>query len=161
MRDTCFHLHGYPDWYKEYKARTHATNMDKTPLQTTSTHTFQNQCYESTAPSASTPSNFIDAAYFAHFEHFANIPSGFASTTQDSFNIGTWIVDTGASTPMCSDFSLVVNPTILISPMHVSLLDGSQVSIHYNGIVILSPTLKLHNVLYIPPSNLISFQFQN
>ena len=42
VKDTCFRLHGYPDWYKEYKARTHATNMAETPLQTTSTHTFQN-----------------------------------------------------------------------------------------------------------------------
>ena len=127
-------------------AHTHATNMAETHLQTTSTHAV--------APPASTPSNIIDAAHFAHLEHFAGIPSSFAFTTQDSSNIGTWIVDTGASTHMCSDFSLLVNPAIVTSPMHVSLPDGSQFSVQYNGIVVLSPTLELHNVLYIP-----KFQF--
>ena len=146
VRDTCFRLHGYPDWYKEYKARTHAANMAETPLQTTSTHVV--------TPLASTLSNVIDAAHFAHLEHFASIPSSFAFTTQNSSNIGTWIVDTGASTHMCSDFSLLVNPTIVTSPMHVSLPDGSQVSVQYSGTVVLSPTLELHNVLYIP-----KFQF--
>ena len=154
VRDTCFRLHGYPDWYKEYKARTHAANMAETPLQTTSTHTSQNQYYESAAPPASTPSNVIDAAHFAHLEHFAGIPSSFAFTIQDSSNIGTWIVDTGASTHMCSDFSLLVNPAIVTSPMHVSLPDGSQVSVQYSGTVVLNRTLELHNVLYIP-----KFQF--
>ena len=146
MRDTCFRLHGYPDWYKEYKARTHAANMAETPLQNAST--------PAAAPPASTPSNVLDAARFVHLEHFAGIPSSFAFTTQDSSNIGTWIVDTGASTHMCSEFSLLVNPAILTSPMHVSLLDGSQISVQYNDTVVLSSTLELHIVLYIP-----KFQF--
>ena len=120
--------------------------MAETPLQTTSTH--------AAAPSTSIPSNVIDASHFAHLEHFAGIPSSFAFTTQDSSNIGTWIVDTGASTHMCSDFSLLVNPAIVTSPMHVLLPDGSQVSVQYSGTVVLSPTLELHNVLYIP-----KFQF--
>ena len=153
VRDTCFRLHGYPDWYKEYKARTHAANMAETPLQTTSTH--------AAVPPASTPSNVIDAAHFAHLEHFAGILSSFAFTTQDSSNIGTWIVDTGASTHMCSDFSLLVNPAIVTSPMHVSLPDGSQVSVQYSGTVVLS--LLLNSIMFFtsPSSNLISFQFQN
>ena len=81
VKDTYFRLYGYPDWYKEYKARTHAANIAETPLQTTSTHTFQNKYYEFAAPPASTPSNVIDAAHFAHLEHFAGIPSSFAFTT--------------------------------------------------------------------------------
>ena len=63
-------------------------------------------------------------------------------------------MDIGASTHMCSDFSLLVNPAIVTSPMHVSLPDGSQVSVQYSGTVVLSPILELHNVLYIP-----KFQF--
>ena len=106
---------------------------------------------------ASTPSNVLDAAHFAHLEHFAGIPcipSSYAFNTQNSSNIGTWIVDTGASTHMCPEFSLLVNPAILTSPMQVSLPDGSQISVQYSGTVVLSPTLELHNVLYIP-----KFQF--
>ena len=34
VRDTCFHLHGYLDWYKDYKAKTYAANMPDTPLHT-------------------------------------------------------------------------------------------------------------------------------
>ena len=63
-------------------------------------------------------------------------------------------MDTGASTHMCSEFSLLVNPAILTSPMQVSLPDGSKISVQYSGTVVLSPTLELHNVLYIP-----KFQF--
>ena len=32
VRDTCFCLHGFPKWYKDYKAKTYATNMANTPL---------------------------------------------------------------------------------------------------------------------------------
>ena len=73
VRDTCFRLHDYPDWYKEYKARTHAANMAETPLQNAST--------PAAAPPASTPSNVLNAAHFSHLEHFAGIPSSFAFTT--------------------------------------------------------------------------------
>ena len=146
VRDTCFRLYGYPDWYKEYKARIHAANMVETPLQNTSTH--------AAVTPASTSSNILDAAHFAHLEHFAGTPSSYAFNTQNSSNIGTWIVDTGASTHMCSEFSLLVNPAILTSPMQVSLPDGSKISVQYSGTVVLSPTLILHNVLYIP-----KFQF--
>ena len=55
---------------------------------------------------------------------------------------------------MCSDFSLLVNPAIVTSLMHVSLPDGPQMSVQYSGTMVLSPTLELHNVLYIP-----KFQF--
>ena len=63
-------------------------------------------------------------------------------------------MDTEASTHMCSYFSLLVNPAIVTSLMHVSLPDGSQVSVQYNGTMVLSPTPELHNVLDIP-----KFQF--
>ena len=86
VRDTCFRLHGYPDWYKEYKARTHAANMAETPLQNTSTH--------AAVTPTSTPFNVLDAAHFAHLEYFAGTPSSYAFNTQNSSNIGTWIVDT-------------------------------------------------------------------
>ena len=58
VRDTCFRLHGYPGWYKEYKARTHAV---VTP--------------------ASTSSDALDAAHFAHLEHFVGTPSSYAFNT--------------------------------------------------------------------------------
>ena len=95
--------------------------MAETPLQNTSTH--------AAVTPTSTPSNILDAAHFAHLEHFVGTPSSYAFNTQNSSNIGTWIVDTGASTHMCSEFSLLVNPAILTSPMQVSLPDGSQISV--------------------------------
>ena len=32
VKDNCFSLHGFPKWYKDYKARNYATNMGDTPL---------------------------------------------------------------------------------------------------------------------------------
>ena len=51
-------------------------------------------------------------------------------------------------------FFSTCQPAIVTSPMHVSLPDGSQVLVQYNSTVVLSPTLELHNILYIP-----KFQF--
>ena len=58
VKETCFRLHGYPDWYKDYNARTYVANMANTPLTIDSApQSFHNQCHE---PSPShTPAVFV------------------------------------------------------------------------------------------------------
>lgn len=62
---------------------------------------------------------------------------------------GAWIVDSGATTHVCCDLSLFVE-TYPVSGMTVSLPNGTRESITHSGIVRLSETLTLHDVLFVP-----------
>lgn len=68
-----------------------------------------------------------------------------------------WILDTGATDHFSFNFSSFVEYKNIV-PIPVSLPDGSQVVASVSGTVAISPSLTLHNVLYIPSFhvNLIS-----
>ncbi|KAI5415180.1 hypothetical protein KIW84_040580 [Lathyrus oleraceus] len=72
-------------------------------------------------------------------------------------NPNLWILDTGATDHFSFNFSSFVEYKNIV-PIPVSLPDGSQVVASVSGTVAISPSLTLHNVLYIPSFhvNLIS-----
>lgn len=67
-----------------------------------------------------------------------------------------WILDTGATDHITFDLSSFVSYKILY--MYVYLPNGSQVLAYISGSVVISPSLTIHQVLYIPcfQVNLIS-----
>ncbi|XP_010495376.1 PREDICTED: uncharacterized protein LOC104772464 [Camelina sativa] len=66
---------------------------------------------------------------------------------------GSWIIDTGATSHVCSDLALF-NETTTVSGVTVSLPNDARVDITHCGTVHLSSSLILHNVLHVP-----SFKF--
>ncbi|XP_010490457.1 PREDICTED: uncharacterized protein LOC104768231 [Camelina sativa] len=66
---------------------------------------------------------------------------------------GSWIIDTGATSHVCSDLTML-NETMDVSGVTVSLPDDTWVAIAHCGTVHLSSSLILHDVLHVP-----SFKF--
>lgn len=66
---------------------------------------------------------------------------------------GSWIIDSGATSHVCSDLALF-SETITVSGVTVSLPNEARVDITHCGTVHLSSSLILHNVLHVP-----SFKF--
>ena len=66
---------------------------------------------------------------------------------------GSWIIDSGATTHVCSDLGLF-NETVPVAGVTVSLPNDTRVAITHTGTVHLSSSLTLHNVLHVP-----SFKF--
>lgn len=63
-----------------------------------------------------------------------------------------WILDTSATNHFSFDLSSFITHKSII-PIHVTLPDGSQVTTSISGTVAISPSLTLHNVLYVPSFN--------
>ncbi|CAA7057424.1 unnamed protein product, partial [Microthlaspi erraticum] len=75
------------------------------------------------------------------------------SSLYNSLPSGSWIIDSGATTHVCSDLSLF-SETFPVSGVTVSLPNGIRESISHTGTVHIHSSLTLHNVLHVP-----SFRF--
>ena len=63
-----------------------------------------------------------------------------------------WIIDSGATDHITSSFAWFQTYS-KTKPIHVSLPNGCSVTTFYSGVVKFSPTLVIHNVLYVPNFN--------
>ncbi|CAA7049128.1 unnamed protein product [Microthlaspi erraticum] len=79
------------------------------------------------------------------------------SSISNSIPHGAWIIDSGATTHVCSDLTLF-STTVSVSGVTVSLPNGVRVPIIHTSTVHISDALVLHNVLHVPSFafNLIS-----
>ena len=66
---------------------------------------------------------------------------------------GSWIIDSGATMHVCSDLARFSGLST-VTGVKVSLPNGHKEPISHIGSIIVSPTITLHNVLYVP-----SFRF--
>nr|DAD33238.1 TPA_asm: hypothetical protein HUJ06_012089 [Nelumbo nucifera] len=137
--DTCFKLHGYPEWYKKHKEQRskvaggrNVANMVDNPLDVN----MDRDVGKATDQQVS----------FTAFH--------FALRSFDNLDCGTWIIDTSASNHMFINLKLLHRPKPVTQITPVSLLDGSVKLVHQIGDVHLSPKLTLADALYIP-----SFKF--
>ena len=87
--------------------------------------------------------------YLCSFNTFSTVNN---SSNRDSF-LNTWIIDSGATDHIASNLSWFISYT-QISPIIVHLPNGSQTTVSYKGIVQFSPSLVLHDILYLPHFNL-------
>jgi len=65
-------------------------------------------------------------------------------------NIGSWIIDTGASDHMTSTSASFNSTTPLSIPIHVTLPDGTAKLVTHRGHIPLNQTISLNNVLDVP-----------
>lgn len=71
------------------------------------------------------------------------------STTHNGKHANLWILDTGATDHISFDKTAFLTCTNIIQ-VHVNLPDGSHITASMFGNVIVSPSLTLHNALYMP-----------
>ncbi|KAK4410398.1 Retrovirus-related Pol polyprotein from transposon RE2 [Sesamum angolense] len=158
-RETCFKLHGVPDWYRDLKdqkrkegtqtrgfnvmARDGAENVTEFGEAMKQVTEFL-KLMKGQLPATTTDPLQIN---FAQGEDFAGI-----GASRDSFinDFGSWIVDTGATNHMCTDSSLFTHTHTLINKSVVHLPDGSSQPVKLTGAVRLHNNLILRDVLCIP-----------
>ncbi|XP_048635048.1 uncharacterized protein LOC125608656 [Brassica napus] len=75
------------------------------------------------------------------------------SSLYNALPSGSWIIDSGATTHVCSDLARFSDLST-VTGVTVSLPNGHKEPISHIGSIIVSPTITLHNVLYVP-----SFRF--
>ncbi|KAK4385506.1 Retrovirus-related Pol polyprotein from transposon RE1 [Sesamum angolense] len=142
-RETCFKLHGVPDWYRDLKdqkrkdgtqtrgfnvmARDGAENVTEFGEAMKQVTEFL-KLMKGQLPSTTTDPLQIN---FAQGEDFAGI-----GASRDSFinDFGSWIVDTGATNHMCADSSLFTHTHTLINKSSVHLPDGSSQPVKLTGV---------------------------
>ncbi|KAF7830791.1 Copia protein [Senna tora] len=166
-RDTCFKLHGYPDWYNDLKeARKGSGSGKKTSVNMAAVGvgSSHENGEEKQTELASMVSQIIKQEMGKYLkeketeEHinFASLVN-FAGNAQSgnflSLNHGSWILDIGASSHICSNINLMQHTTSLRPPIHVHLPDSTTKIVHTKGQAALHLKLILHNVLLIPSFN--------
>lgn len=161
-RETCFKLNGYPKKKKKGKPYTSTTNFRQLPKaiqvnvdtrddnSTTSQSNIQLENLQSQVSQMSHMMNIM----FSHKglktpeDHVAGIITVFSSIQTNIAS--SWIIDTGATDHMCSHKHLMSNLRSLNYPVHISIPNGNFLKVTHIGSVVLSPTLTLQNVLFVP-----------
>ncbi|KAI5386911.1 hypothetical protein KIW84_073160 [Lathyrus oleraceus] len=155
--ETCFIKHGYPPGFRN-KAKSQGISAAAANTDSTSSASPQG----STTPSFGFTKEQYDSILALLQQSKSNLVVNSVSTspfvmTSHSSNVNgknplLWILDIGATDHFSFDMSLFITHKSII-PIHVTLPDGSQVTTSISGTVAISPSLTLHNVLYVPSFN--------
>lgn len=86
----------------------------------------------------------------SNYSNFAGIESNWVFFSKSNADIGSWVVDTWASSHICSNESLFSFTFILATHSVVYLANGSKQNVIKIGSIILHPKIILTSVLYIP-----------
>ncbi|KAL2227763.1 UNVERIFIED_CONTAM: Retrovirus-related Pol polyprotein from transposon RE2 [Sesamum indicum] len=163
-QETCFQLHGVPDWYKSMtdgrqKGRTFAANVDvdtdklQQTLPQNATHIMA-ELLKLLQKNTVTSDPITNSANFAHYdEEFAgNI------VKPPLIDLNCWIIDTGATNHVCSNINLFHSYANPSTPLYIHLPDDSRIPVKYIGVIKLTDSVILENVFFIPhfSVNLIS-----
>ncbi|KAF7803191.1 uncharacterized protein G2W53_042302 [Senna tora] len=159
-RDSCFKIIGFPDWYKDLKEQKKKAGKKG-----------ENTAVNMTAD---TPIDFVkekDSIDFAGvltaLQEIAKVVKNKAEEQVNFANIGEfagkisnsysyiidnecWIIDTGASSHICSNKHLMTDLKFLKNTIPVHLPDGYVKNVNMIGNVIINPDIKLMDVLFIP-----------
>ncbi|KAL0431495.1 UNVERIFIED_CONTAM: Retrovirus-related Pol polyprotein from transposon RE2 [Sesamum radiatum] len=131
-RDTCFKIHGTPDWYKELTEQRRkqptvrgfmADSTEKKIVGSQSEFSDQN-LLQGLMKLLKGSIQQEEQVNFAQSDDFAGKQYAFVSHEQ--YVIDFWIVDTGATNHMCANPQLLHDITPLSHPIFIHLPDGSK-----------------------------------
>lgn len=160
--DTCFIKNGYPPGFKHRSKG----NVSGPQQSATINNASDNSASSTSGVSANASYGLTQEQYnniLALLQH-SKIPSitnsvstsplvlNSLSSTANGKSLTLWILDTRATDHISFNLSAFTSYKSII-PIFVTLPDGSQLSASISGSVHLTPSLVLHNVLYIPSFN--------
>ncbi|KAF7814664.1 metal tolerance protein C4 isoform X2 [Senna tora] len=137
-KDTCFKIHGYPDWFKELREKRAASGKKQAvnacgDLTTETTNDAESSTKKDLANMVSyllkevqrmgktkAPATNDEQSNFADLHDFAGTVQPLNCKIVNNRN---WIIDTGATTHMCSNLELMKDTRILPHPRIVHLPD--------------------------------------
>ncbi|KAF7816125.1 uncharacterized protein G2W53_030094 [Senna tora] len=157
-KDTCFKLHGYPDWFKELREKRAAAGKKQVAnacgdLVVDASNDSESNTKRELANMVTyllkevqrlgknkAPNTNDEQSNFADLHEFAG---NIQPLNPKVINKTNWIMDTGATTHMCSDISLMQNLRILSNPRTVHLPDKTTKAVTKIGSVVLDKNLIL------------------
>ena len=119
------------------------TSSDPSPVATISEHGLM-------AHTSTSGTNFLFPSTSLKYENSNLVfQNHILSSLQDFLPPDAWIIDSGASSHVCSDLALFreLRP---VTGVTVTLPNGTRVSITHTGTDCINPRLTLHNVLHVP-----------
>ncbi|XP_011070159.1 uncharacterized protein LOC105155873 [Sesamum indicum] len=162
LRDTCFQLHGMPDWFKTLndKKRMGVNHNFSGNVEGRVAKKVKSSSGEAKSEVADlmaeilkmmkqkeTPTDPISnyANYVHYDEEFAgNILEPFAPNASD------WIIDTGATNHVCAHLSCFDTYSVSSHTHLIHLPDGTKKTVTYVGTVRISNKLTLTSVFFVP-----------
>lgn len=128
--DTCFKLHGYPEWHPKGKTSSPVSSYSK-------------------AGGSISKSNLVTTSGFIAKSGISNSAQSLPLVTGNS----AWIIDSGATDNMTCDRQMFSNLSSSCSKSVITNANGVSSPIVGIGTVSLSPSLSLTDTLFIPSLN--------
>lgn len=167
LKESCFKLVGYPDWYK---GKTVSQNTQNTNFKNFSQSKFAANVQESPLDISSQESEENNAILYKEFLKFMQTNHSNVSSTDShsainsagnflAFHASTsifpsdkhvWIVNTGSSDHMANSLDVFSSIVQLDHPIHIVLPDGSIKEVYTSGSVVLNASITFSEVFYIP-----------
>ncbi|KAL0395265.1 UNVERIFIED_CONTAM: Retrovirus-related Pol polyprotein from transposon RE1 [Sesamum latifolium] len=160
MNDSCFKLHGTPEWYKDLNeqkkwgtATNRVYNATDTLLSEESKTMQRNEVVlvsELMEALKMVQTKVPQDPVRVHFAHDTDMAGITLHKKTEKAGSRDWIVDSGATNHMCGDACAFHSLTKLLNPIKIHFPDNSVSYETHTGNITLSPTLTLSNVLLIP-----------
>ncbi|KAL2225452.1 UNVERIFIED_CONTAM: hypothetical protein Sindi_2950900 [Sesamum indicum] len=159
--DTCFQVHGVPDWYKTLNEKKKkvpgvksfaaaATNEQQTSAGSNNTKQMTDLMADLIRLMQRSNTTGDPITNYSNFACSENIEFAGNVTTPSEIDLGSWILDTGATNHICTNLNLFHSLVVPSQPKHVHLPDGTYKTAAYVGIVQLNHHITLTQVLYLP-----------
>ncbi|XP_011071708.1 uncharacterized protein LOC105157106 [Sesamum indicum] len=153
-KDTCFKLHGVPDWYKEMldqKKKTGGRGRDFIVAAASEQGSVKSEGISNITDIIRTEMKRMihDKMPLDPLKvNFAQLDN-FAGTSMNSTCIvsGSWIIDSGATSHICGDIHLFQSFTTPTHPLTIHLPNGQTQAVSHIGSVALSPEITLSHDL--------------
>ncbi|KAL2247639.1 UNVERIFIED_CONTAM: hypothetical protein Sindi_2616200 [Sesamum indicum] len=157
-KDSCFKLHGIPDWYKEMgeqrrkvmgKGRGYnaMTSEDSSRRSVEGNHSNITELIKQEMKKfmlEETPTDLLQVN-FAQLDNFAG-----SCDNSTSLISCTWIIDSGATNNICADARLFCSYTKHSDTIVIHLPNGHSQTVTHIGSIQLTPNIKLTHVVHIP-----------
>nr|KYP61688.1 hypothetical protein KK1_016196 [Cajanus cajan] len=176
--DVCYRKHGFPPGYKSPTSKTSivnntvtgeckASDLDQQQAIPNQDYRFTPQQYQILMGLIQHSTNSSSASPSSHINHVGSVsscstqpspsPSTFFSTSVSTYNLTSWVIDSGATDHISSSFSHFFSYRS-INPIVVKLPTSQQVLATHSSLVKFTDTFYLFDVLFIPDFkfNLIS-----
>ncbi|KAL2250124.1 UNVERIFIED_CONTAM: Retrovirus-related Pol polyprotein from transposon RE2 [Sesamum indicum] len=158
LKEGCFELIGFPDWYKGVTDRG-KTGGKQLNFRSMNTRTEQEANNLLTTPSTEEDKRFAEiikreVMKIMQDHNNSHISSNFSDLQGYAGNIpiitDVWIIDSGASAHMCASIECFKTFHALNNDISVKLPNGSSQHVKFVGEVHINEDLTLKHVLYVP-----------